>query len=281
MPPAAPFIRFGPADPVSPVIVAVPHAGRVYPPALLRAARLPLDLLEMLEDRHADRLASEIVAGGATVFVATMARAWIDLNRGPGDLDPAMVSPPPPGLVAGPRARGGLGLIPRRVAGFGEVYGRPLAAEDVSERLAAVHGSWHDALAETLAAARRRFGVALLLDLHSMPPLPGHAAPTLVIGDRHRTSAAPHHVATALRAAREAGGGRVALNAPYAGGHTLERHGRPGSGIHAIQLELCRSLYLDPARRSPGPGLPAATRLVGRIWEALDADLRGVALAAE
>jgi N-formylglutamate amidohydrolase len=142
---------------------------------------------------------------------------------------------------------------------------------EVRRRIDTIHRPYHAALAEALEEARQRFGVAILLDCHSMPPrgsddLDGQ----VVLGDRHGTSAAGDLVAAAERTVREAGYG-VVRNAPYAGGHITAHHGRPADGVHAIQIEIDRGLYLGPDLRSPGPGFGRAARLILAVTEALAA----------
>lgn len=263
------FVRYGPAAPTHPVVVAVPHAGRAYPPALLAQARVAKAVLEGLEDRLCDLLATGAVADGATVFVARAPRAWLDLNRGERELDRAMLSPPPPpdAVEASVKVRGGLGLVPRRGSGGAELWRGRIAAADIGARVAALHRPWHAAIATALAAAHARFGVAVLLDLHSMPPLPGDGA-AIVLGDRFGASADERFVACVERTAAAAGR-RSRRNAPYPGGHTLDRHGTPGAGRHALQLEIDRALYLDAGLRRPGTGLAATRRLVTAIVRAL------------
>jgi N-formylglutamate amidohydrolase len=281
---APPFRTLGPVVPRTPVVIAVPHAGRVYPEALARAARVPVARLVGLEDRHADQLLDDALAEGATAIVATMARAWIDLNRHPLEVDPTMIDPQPaPGTLRdGPRVRAGLGLLPRRLAGVGDLLNGRVAADDLAARIADVHRPYHAAVADALAAARTAHGVAILLDLHSMPPLGGgDRGVMVVVGDLAGTSAAPAVSAAAMAAAR-AGGYRAARNRPYAGGYGVAEHGRPRSGVHAVQLELCRSLYLDAELRGPGPGLSATRRFVAAMRGALaDSVKPAIAEAAE
>ena len=264
------FSRFGPPVPASPLIVSVPHAGQVYPAALLAASALRADALAALEDRLADRLAADLPGLGATLFVARHARAWIDLNRDEREIDPAMIAPTPrPGrLLVTARVRGGLGLVPRRIAGMGDIYRRRLSEAEVRARIVGDHAPWHEAIAGALAAAHARFGIACLLDLHSMPPLPGdpngEPPPRIVIGDRNGQSCSGP-IADRLRSLASEGCRHVALNRPYAGAYTLERHGRPAAGIHAVQVEIDRSLYLSAGLRSPGDGLAATQALVTKM----------------
>jgi N-formylglutamate amidohydrolase len=281
------FLRRGPTHPRTPVVLTVPHAGRDYPPALLKAARIPLDQLALLEDRHADALVEIAIAAGVPAIVATRARAWIDLNRGEREIDPAAVHP---ALLSGTtepsnRSECGLGLVPTRLPGGGAILARPIAAAELSARIAGDHRPYHRAIAEALAEAHAGFGVAVLIDCHSMPPLPAGTAPpaNVVLGDRFGRSAGPAVLAAiALEAQRS--GLRVARNTPYAGAHTLERHGRPAANVHAVQIELDRTLYLDAGLRRPGSGLAALGGFVARAAEkAAEAAIAslGTALAAE
>lgn len=272
----SPFTRHGPATPVFPVVVAVPHAGRHYSSSLIADAAVPLSRLRLLEDRRADLLVAGLIEQGATIFVATHARALIDLNRDPLEIDPGMIDGlVPEGLLQSSRTRNGLGLIPRHVGHSAPLWRRKFPYEEIRRRITAVHRPYHDAIAASLAAARARFGVAILLDCHSMPPIrPAERAmraPAIVIGDRFGRSADGALGDLVESLARQAGF-PVARNSPYAGGYSLDLHGAPRKHVHALQIEIDRSRYLDPALEEAGPGLPAARALVMRIFEALCED---------
>jgi N-formylglutamate amidohydrolase len=273
------FIRIGPARPVSPVILSVPHAGRDYGPHLLKAARLGQAALETLEDRLVDRLVWRATAGGATAFVARAPRAEIDLNRDAREIDPALIAPPLPAasLVQSARTRGGLGLIPSRITGAGPIWRERIPRAELDRRIEQIHTPYHEALEAALDHARARFGEAVLLDCHSMPPRPrseGDPARTaaIVFGDRHGATIGADLLAAGLAAAR-ALGYRAACNAPYAGGYIVARHGRPGEGLHAVQIEIDRSAYLDADLRTPGPGFEGAARLIAAIVQAIETRL--------
>jgi N-formylglutamate amidohydrolase len=249
-----------------PVIVSVPHAGRIYSAEHRAMLRPPVERLVALEDRLVDALADDL---GAPALVARLPRAWIDLNRHEAEIDPALVEGAVPSRVMlTPKVRSGLGLIPRRLAGVGEIWRGRLAADDVAERIEMVHRPYHALLAELLNDTVATHGVAVLLDLHSMPPLPrqgGESPPRIVIGNRFG------HSAAGWVTGRIAGtGSRSGLgwreNSPYAGGHIAERHGAPAKGVHAVQLELDRSLYLEPSLQQCDPeGLAFCRRLLREI----------------
>jgi len=275
------FDLHGDVPPASPVVLSVPHAGRDYPLALRAALRVPLAALTVLEDRQVDAVA-RAARHRETLIVQRVARGWIDLNRAEDERDPKLDDG---ACVANPSAkvRAGLGLVPRRTMQAGELWRRRLADDDVRGRIVRDHRPYHTALAGALAAARAVFGTAVLLDIHSMPPITGSKA-RIVFGDRFGRAAAARFV---HRLEAEADRARVphALNAPYAGGHILERHACPAGGIHAVQLELDRTLYLDARLDAPGPGFDATVALVRRMIvaledEALDGGGR-IALAAE
>ena len=181
-------------------------------------------------------------------------------------------------LVGLTMLRSGLGLVPRRAARANDLWKRRFSDAEVTERITADYRPYHAAVAAALAAARTRFGVAVLLDLHSMPPL--DAGARVVIGDRFGRSAAARFVA-AIES--EVGDRKLALNAPYAGGHILDRHGDPAGGIHAVQLEIDRTLYLDFVLDRPGNGFAATVAMLKRMIAALadEALGSGLAVAAE
>ena len=266
-----PFRRLGADQPASPVLISVPHAGRDYSDALLAGARLSRRTLEQLEDRFVDRLVWRAVDGGAAALIADVPRAEIDLNRDERELDPALVVPRPEGgaLYESVRTRGGLGLVPDRIAGAGAIWRQRLAAAELSRRVECVHRPYHEAIAAELLAIRGRFGIAILLDCHSMAPRAGRGGEALVVlGDRHGSSIAPELADSAEQAVRGAGF-RAARNVPYAGGHITARHGRPAEAIHALQVEVDRSLYLAPDLRSPGAGFDRVAHLLAGVAGAL------------
>jgi N-formylglutamate amidohydrolase len=264
----ASFDSFGAAVPASPVVLSVPHAGRDYPATLPSLLRVPLPALRVLEDRHVDAVA-HAARGDQAMLVQRLPRAWIDLNRGEDERDPLVDDGARAPATRSARLASGLGLVPRRVNGAGDLWRRKLTGAEVIARIEHAHRPYHAALAAALAGARERFGVAVLLDLHSMPPL-GAGKARVVIGDRFGHAAAARFVARAEATARDRTGLRVALNSPYAGGHILARHAVPPRGVHGIQLELDRSLYLDAKLDRPGPGLAATARMVRGVIAALE-----------
>lgn len=276
-----------------PILIAVPHAGRDYPLSVLRNMRNPDEAPIRLEDRFVDLVGDAVAKEtGAALLTAHAPRSVIDLNRSPDDVDWEMVAgrahPLRTRLAAGRRARSGLGLVPRRLPGLGELWKSPLSRADLSERIETIHQPYHTGLARMLETMRDKWGTALLIDLHSMPPLGPKTgedpAVDFVIGDRFGASCESRLVIAGFDQFH-IGGTSAAHNRPYAGGYVLDRHGAPGRGINALQLEICRSAYLDHDLREPGIGLPAVvdavTAFVRRMADELAGSSNGMAQAAE
>lgn len=279
----AAFIHVAPRPMPLPVLIAVPHAGRAYPGEVLAEMRDAALSQLRLEDRHVDAVGVEIArATGTGLLVAHAPRAMLDLNRASDDIDWEMVEEPEKtdlrtqsqrqrGLGTNARARSGLGLVPRRLPGFGEIWRSRIPREEMVRRIDDIHRPYHDFLAKELERIRDAWGAALLIDLHSMPPLRRPSgeerAPQFVLGDRFGASC---HSAIASRAFRylDQHGCAAAHNRPYSGGYVLDRHAEPARGIHGLQIELCRSTYLDATlSEATGAVKPLAKMLAGLVRE--------------
>ena len=276
-----------------PILIAVPHAGRSYPADLLQIMRQPEQATLRLEDRLIDLVAETVAAEtGAHLLVANAPRAMIDLNRATEDMDWDMVAGGPPATVprhaAGHRSRSGLGLVPRRLPGQGELWRRRLSPGELAERIEQVHAPYHRQLGRSLEALREQWGSALLIDLHSMPPLgPKHGrnrAADFVLGDRFGASCDPSLVHAALDHFSMAGQ-LAAHNRPYAGGYVLDRHGAPRRGHNAMQIEVCRTAYLDSQLCDTAPGMAVVVEVLSGLVRILADELigrsDGLAQAAE
>lgn len=282
-----------------PVLIAVPHAGRAYPPAVVAQMRDPQLAQLRLEDRYADRIGVAMARqAGVGLLIAHAPRALLDLNRGEDDVDwdmieggcPAPIAKMEPRQGGNARARSGLGLIPRRLPGSGEIWRGRLTGSDLEARIVGIHRAYHSALAGELARIRAEWGAALLIDLHSMPPLRAAEgegrAPVIVLGDRFGASC--HHRLMRRGLMHLDGCGyRAAQNRPYSGGYVLDRHGAPDAGIHALQIEVCRTTYLDRRLAEPGAGLAGMAAMLTTLVRELGAEVAllggddGVLQAAE
>ena len=277
--PVPPWRLLAPAEQTAPVVFASPHSGRDYPPEFIAASRLNVVSLRRSEDAFMDEIFAAAPDFGAPLLCARFPRAYVDANREAFELDPAMFTDPLPDYVntRSPRIAAGLGTIARVVTDGEDIYHEPLRFEDALGRIEALYRPYHKALQGLLQATQERFGGCLLVDCHSMPS--GQLAPELgasdgnkpadmVLGDCFSTSSAPA-VTDIAKAALEASGFTVALNKPYAGGFTTRHYGRPREGVHVLQVEINRALYMDEKLVRRGPGLPALKCRLGPLMRAL------------
>ena len=249
---------------LSGVVFSSPHSGRVYFPEFVEASRLTAHALRASEDAFIDDLFRQAVDFGAPLISATAPRAFIDVNRAPGDLDPALIDGAEP-RPANARVIAGLGVVPRIVAEGVPIYDRRISLADAQRRIARWHAPYHRRLSDLLIRARRRFGSAFLVDCHSMPSVAmgptrrGASTADVVLGDRFGASCDPGIVDRA-EASFVRAGFRVARNAPFAGGYITERYGRPAAGVSALQIEIDRAIYLDQSSVAPSEGFEALRR---------------------
>jgi N-formylglutamate amidohydrolase len=245
-----PFEVIEPPRLASPLVFDSPHSGSRYPRAFLAASRLDPLTLRRSEDAFVDELFLPCVALGAPLLRARFPRAFLDLNREPFELDPRMFDEPLPDYAntRSLRVAAGLGTIPRVVGDAQPIYRGRVPVADALARVAVLHRPYHQRLAGLIERARARFGVAILVDCHSMPStLAEVGSLDVVLGDRFGASAAPWAV-EALESALLARGYRVRRNKPYAGGYIAEHYGAPAAGRHAVQIEVNRALYMDEGR---------------------------------
>jgi N-formylglutamate amidohydrolase len=263
-----------------PVLLSVPHSGRDYPDWLIAMASAGKASLVTLEDPLVDRLVWRALQRGCGAVIARAPRAAVDCNRAEDEVDPSVVDGARRGRVSA-RARGGLGIVPARTQQHGYLWRRAITLKQLEERVGQAHRPYHEAIEAQLGLLKDRFGCALLLDCHSMPPPPS-GVPPVVFGDcRGRTAdgwISAEAIAVARRSGFEAG-----LNDPFAGGHVIERHGRPAEGVHSLQIEIDRRCYLDARLQRPGSGFDRTAALIEALAVELGKALIGrqYATAAE
>ena len=263
----APFRLALPEERTTSTVFASPHSGRAYSPAFLASAALDAHAIRSSEDAFVDELFACAPRHGAPLLVAEAPRAFVDVNRAPDELDPALIE----GVRRSghnPRVSSGLGVVPRVVAGGRPIYRGRITLADARARVAGFWEPYHTALRTLMADSRARFGEAVLIDCHSMP----HEAvdggrtgrPDVVLGDRFGAAAAPGLVESVEMAFRRAGL-RVARNAPFAGAYVAQTYGRPAQGSHAIQIEIDRALYMDEARIERRPDFASFAALIEEV----------------
>jgi len=253
-----PFEILEPAAWRAPIIFNSPHSGSAYPEAFLRVSRIDLPALRRSEDSFMDELIGGLSNRGFAVVRVHFPRSYVDVNREPYELDPRMFAGRLPSFAntRSMRVAGGLGTIPRVVGDGQEIYRERLAVDDALSRIETLYKPYHRALRRLINRVHQSFGTAVLVDCHSMPSIgvsrDEPRRPDVVIGDRYGTSCAP---LLPDRVEQTMGrlGYSVGRNKPYAGGFITEHYGNPASGLHVVQLELNRAVYMDERRREKGP----------------------------
>lgn len=263
-----------PITQTAPFVFSSPHSGTSYPRAFLESSQLSTLDLRRSEDTYVDRLITCAVQKGAPMITARFPRCYCDVNREPYELDPRMFSDALPAFAntASLRVAGGLGTVPRVVGDRQPIYRRKLPISEAMQRVETLYKPYHSALRRTLAKSHVRFGASVLIDCHSMPSLIRTANGTLstdfVIGDRFGascTSAISECLVDTLRSL----GFTVARNKPYAGGFITEHYGRPEKGIHAVQLEINRGLYMNERTLVPNSGFNTVMDALSDMMDAL------------
>ncbi len=252
----------------SPVIFASPHSGQHYPETLKAKLQVPLADLRRTEDAFIDELYAQAVDKGMTVLRALYARSYVDLNRDARELDALMFSDGLPRAAGSPsaRVRAGLGCLPRIGASGQEIYKDQITRQEGLFRLQHIHDQYHQALQDEIAALKLTWPETVLIDCHSMPSRqPGRRnLPDIVLGDRFGSSCSGKLTSRVERAFRREGLS-VARNAPYAGGYTTRRYGRPRRGTHVLQIEINRGLYLNETRVETSAGYARLNEQLSRV----------------
>lgn len=287
----APIEVLAPPAISTPFVFASPHSGRRYPGDLLRMSRLDRHALRQSEDGYVDLIFDAAPRFGAPLLRALFPRAYVDVNRSRHELDPRMFADPLPKTIDAQsnRVLAGLGVIPRIVADGQDIYGRKLNYFEARRRLSVCYDPYHRALSELLTAARQAFGSAILIDCHSMPSAGGapirHGERQIdfVLGDRFGASCAQSLVSL-VECFLIKMGYSVSRNTPYAGGYVAAAYGRPAEGVHVLQIEINRALYLDEKRFARNEGfafLRANMQALIEELSTIDATALGPAQAAE
>ena len=276
-----PLTIVAPRVQTAPFVFCSPHSGRVYTDRFLAQSRLSAHALRKSEDCYVDELLAGVADLGVPMIAARFPRAYVDVNREPYELDPDLFDGPLPSFANTQSVRviGGLGTIARIVADSEEIYPGRLPVGVALERIERLYKPFHTALAGLLEATRRRFGLAVLIDCHSMPSTPigqpGALRPDFVLGDRFGASC-DSRLTRLLKETLAGAGHEVHVNRPYAGGFITEHYGRPGRGLHAVQLEINRALYLNEASFARTRGFDALRTTLGQAFGRLVIEFPGL-----
>ncbi|SIQ39955.1 N-formylglutamate amidohydrolase [Rhizobium sp. RU20A] len=285
-----PFEVIEPVSQRVPFVFNSPHSGRVYPQSFLDQSRLDGQAIRRSEDHYVDELFGFVPRFGAPLLLAHFPRAFLDVNREPYELDPRMFEGalPPHANTGSVRVAGGLGTVPRLVAENMEIYRSRMPVADALGRIEEIYKPYHACLRRLIARTHVAFGMAILIDCHSMPAnirVAGSSQrPDFIVGDRYGTSAAAELSRVAVGLLEDLGY-TVSRNKPYAGGFITEHYGRPVRGLHALQIEINRGLYIDEATLQKKHGFAALASDLQVFVDALAAHVDDAAaylpLAAE
>ncbi len=248
-----PFEVLEPAEIRGAIAFNSPHSGSIYPRAFLAAARLDLPTLRRSEDCFVDELLAGVVRRGHPLMRAHFPRCFVDVNREPYELDPRMFEGRLPSFAntRSMRVAGGLGTVARVVGDAQEIYDQRIPVDDALRRIEGLYKPYHRALRRLVTRIHREFGAAVLVDCHSMPSAAGpkdeRPRADIVIGDRYGTSCVGA-VTDIIEQVLRGRGYSVSRNKPYAGGFITEHYGNPAAGLHSVQLEINRGLYMDERR---------------------------------
>lgn len=289
--PAKPAEMIWPPRLSSPLLLASPHSGRDYPSGFLAQSVLDRATLRQSEDCYVDLLIEPATRLGVPSLKALFPRIFIDPNRDAAELDPQLFSDPlpPQAQITSPRVLAGLGVVPRVAADDRSIYGGQLPYREAEERLERYYRPYHHSLQAAIKHIRAAFGQCLLLDCHSMPsagaPLltdHGTGANGTAVGRNSRSGGEVDFIlgdcyggacADAVTAHAEAflvkAGASVRRNNPYSGGYVTQTYGRPAEGVHVLQLEINRRLYVDELRLTPNAGFATTRDLLSGLVASL------------
>ncbi|MBT7642763.1 MAG: N-formylglutamate amidohydrolase [Rhodobiaceae bacterium] len=270
----------------SPILITSPHSGCDYPPAFLAASRLDAHAIRQSEDMFVAELFADAPAAGIALLAARYPRAYVDLNRAPDELEPMLFADKLPDYIPKPslRANSGLGTVPRLVAENTPIYDHKLSFAEAQQRIESVYQPFHEKLGQTLRETHQAHGMAILLDAHSMPSQAtkksgqSESQIDFVLGNRHGR-ACDERLSDWVGAFLTARGWRVGYNKPYAGGFITEQYGAPARGLHALQIEINRAIYMDEDSQQKHRGFDVLRADIATLLHALTQALPQISAA--
>ena len=259
----------------TPVVYDSPHSGREYPASWRTLASR--EQLRLGEDAYVDDLLASSVKLGATLLTNNYPRCYIDVNRDESDIDPELLSDKWPWrLSPTEKSARGLGLIRRMIVPGVAVFTDTISSSEVQQRIEQVYRPYHDALGMLIEEAIHRHGKVWHVNWHSMksrgnamtPDGAGASRPDFVVSDGQGATASPELINTIV-VTLEGLGFSVGVNNPYKGGTLIRKFGIPSFGIHSVQIEINRSLYLDESTVTRNSGFDTLVRNIEHLTTVL------------
>ena len=240
-------------NPDTPILITVPHAGDIYPNLFIKNLKVNLCEVRRIEDYQSNKILDKIDEQMADIIIAQCSRAVVDLNRSRNAIDHGMFSQ---GFEHEPVSekqmiKYGLGVFPNKI--FGKtILKNPLPFSYATHMLEHYYDPFHKSLNKQIIYLSNIFGFCYHIDLHTMPSkalLNFKKEPDIVLGDNFGKSCSiglPNYFQNVFKE----NGFTVELNNPYAGGFITRNYGNPSKGIHTIQIEINRKIYMDENKLS-------------------------------
>ena len=235
-------------NPDNPILITVPHAGNIYPDLFIKNLKINLCEVRRIEDYQSNKILDQIDEQMADIIIAQCSRAVVDLNRSRNAIDHSMftqVFEHEP-VSEKQMIKYGLGVFPNKI--FGKtILKSPLPFSYAIHMLEQYYDPFHKSLNKQIMYLNNTFGFCYHIDLHTMPSkalLNFKKEPDIVLGDNFGKSCSIGLINYFQNVFQE-NGFTVEVNNPYAGGFITRNYGNPSKGVHTIQIEINRKIYMD------------------------------------
>ena len=240
-------------NPDNPILITVPHAGNIYPDLFIKNLKINLCEVRRIEDYQSNKILDQIDEQMADIIIAQCSRAVVDLNRSRNAIDHSMftqVFEHEP-VSEKQMIKYGLGVFPNKI--FGKtILKTPLPVSYATHMLENYYDPFHKSLHKQIMYLYNIFGFCYHIDLHTMPSkalLNFKKEPDIVLGDNFGKSCSIELINYFQNVFQE-NGFTVEVNNPYAGGFITRNYGNPSKGVHTIQIEINRKIYMDENKLS-------------------------------
>ena len=240
-------------NPDTPILITVPHAGDIYPDLFIKHLKVNLCEVRRIEDYQSNKILGKIDEQMADIIIAQCSRAVVDLNRSRNAIDYTMFSQvfEHEPVSEKQMIKYGLGVFPNKI--FGKtILKTPLPVSYAIHMLEKYYDPFHKSLYKRIKYLSKVFGFCYHIDLHTMPSkalLNFKKEPDIVLGDNFGKSCSIG-LSNYFQNVFKENGFTVELNNPYAGGFITRNYGNPSKGVHTIQIEINRKIYMDENKLS-------------------------------